>query len=217
MSSQPSPPPTVASLRALKLETFEGERLRLIPYIREAVPLYNQWMKDPHLQEMTASEPQSLEEEYEVREIWLTQDDRISWLILDRSLPASLECPEAAGGALAGDVGCVFDEGDFSTGELLVMIAEDRSRRKGLAVEALQIIMRVLTERIGTQKFTASISSKNAESVALFLKLGFEKTGFKEAFDEHVLEKIVEKNLQDPSAAEVLPRDDRVRPDFFSF
>lgn len=47
-----------------------GEKVALVPYKPEHVPKYHEWMKSPFLQEMTASEPLTLEEEYEMQESW---------------------------------------------------------------------------------------------------------------------------------------------------
>lgn len=46
--------------------TITGERCILVPYRREHVALYHTWMQDPELQEATASEPLTLEQEFEV-------------------------------------------------------------------------------------------------------------------------------------------------------
>lgn len=52
---------------------LEGEKVMLVPYMREHVPKYHQWMKEPLLLEATASEPLTLEQEYEMHHSW-TQD-----------------------------------------------------------------------------------------------------------------------------------------------
>lgn len=36
---------------------------------------YHEWMKDPYLQEMTASEPLTLDEEYAMQKSWLEDED----------------------------------------------------------------------------------------------------------------------------------------------
>jgi hypothetical protein len=41
-----------------------------VPYHADHVPLYNAWMQTPELLELTASEPLSLEEEYENQVSW---------------------------------------------------------------------------------------------------------------------------------------------------
>jgi hypothetical protein len=47
-----------------------GERAVLVPYLREHVPRYHEWMQDPALLEATASEPLSLDQEFEVHRSW---------------------------------------------------------------------------------------------------------------------------------------------------
>lgn len=46
---------------------IEGRLLALVPYKPHHVAVYNTWMQDPYLQDMTASEPLSLEEEYDMQ------------------------------------------------------------------------------------------------------------------------------------------------------
>lgn len=42
-----------------------GEKVRMLPYLRCFVKKYHNWMQDPLLLEYTGSEPLTLEEEYE--------------------------------------------------------------------------------------------------------------------------------------------------------
>ncbi|RUP48861.1 LOW QUALITY PROTEIN: hypothetical protein BC936DRAFT_143797 [Jimgerdemannia flammicorona] len=54
-----------------------GSKVILVPYKTDHVPQYHKWMKSPFLQEMTASEPLTLEEEFEMQRTWHTDDDSI--------------------------------------------------------------------------------------------------------------------------------------------
>ncbi len=47
--------------------TITGDTVVLVPYRKEHVELYHTWMQDQHLQETTASEPLTLEQEYEMQ------------------------------------------------------------------------------------------------------------------------------------------------------
>jgi hypothetical protein len=55
------------------------------------VPKYHEWMKSPFLQEMTASEPLTLEEEYEMQTSW-HEDEESTNMIHDIDLTAHSFC-----------------------------------------------------------------------------------------------------------------------------
>ena len=46
------------------------------------VPTYNSWMKDPFLLETTASEPLSIEEEYNMQKKWTDDENKCIFIIL---------------------------------------------------------------------------------------------------------------------------------------
>ena len=54
-----------------------------------------------------------------------------------------------------------------------VMVADARSRRKGIAAEALQLMMAFAVTQHAAMGFTAKILADNAASRALFEKQGF--------------------------------------------
>lgn len=47
-----------------------GERVILVPYMKEHVPKYHAWMQDPGILQATASEPLTLDQEYEMQLSW---------------------------------------------------------------------------------------------------------------------------------------------------
>uniref|UniRef100_A0A803LRF1 N-acetyltransferase domain-containing protein n=1 Tax=Chenopodium quinoa TaxID=63459 RepID=A0A803LRF1_CHEQI len=50
--------------------SLEGEKVILVPYMKEHVPNYHQWMQDPYLLFVTGSEPLTLDQEYEMQLSW---------------------------------------------------------------------------------------------------------------------------------------------------
>lgn len=53
--------------------SLEGEKIILVPYMKEHVPKYHSWMQDAAILEATASEPLTLDQEYDMQISW-TQD-----------------------------------------------------------------------------------------------------------------------------------------------
>jgi hypothetical protein len=87
--------------------------------------------------------------------------------------------------AMAGDVNLFFNDlDDAGTAEVDVMVAEHAFRSRGFATEALQVLMRAASERLGVTSFRAKIKSHNVPSLGLFAKLGFVEEQRVEVFDE---------------------------------
>ena len=42
-----------------------GEKIALVPYLKEMVPIYHKWLQDPYIMEMTCTEETTLDSEYE--------------------------------------------------------------------------------------------------------------------------------------------------------
>jgi RimJ/RimL family protein N-acetyltransferase len=59
-----------------------GSSIILVPYRQEHVKKYHEWMLDPVLLEATASEPLSLEEEYENQESWREDPAKCTFIVL---------------------------------------------------------------------------------------------------------------------------------------
>ncbi|KAJ3100072.1 hypothetical protein HDU97_002508 [Phlyctochytrium planicorne] len=95
---------------------------------------------------------------------------------------------------MVGDVNLYFnDHDDPYSAEIEIMIAESSMRRKGIGINALQMMMRYGIEELGVTTFTAKISLSNAPSLQLFTNLlGFEQVSTSEIFQEATLRLIVD-------------------------
>ena len=64
------------------------------------------------------------------------------------------------------------------------MIAEERSRGRGLASQALRSMIYYAATRLKCTKFVAKIGEANKASLGLFHKLGFKQVNYSEIFKE---------------------------------
>jgi len=167
---------TLEYWQILKKSVIEGERVKLVPYCEHHVKTYNNWLNDPYIQQMTNSEPYSLEQEYEFQKEWNESDTKYIFIILDKT--RNTEEPP-----MAGDIN-IFIQDEYC-GELNVMIAEQQSRRKGLASETLSLVIEWAKTNLEIKRFIAKIQHDNASSIALFQKLGFQQTDYVDAFKEY--------------------------------
>eukprot|EP00743_Colponemidia_sp_Colp-15_P007746 GILK01008388.1.p1 GENE.GILK01008388.1~~GILK01008388.1.p1 ORF type:complete len:182 (-),score=20.73 GILK01008388.1:178-723(-) len=165
---------------------LEGEHVVLVPYLRSMVETYHAWMQDPWIREMTASEPLTFEEEVENQESWYKDDTKLTFIILDKSLPENVSLGELAhGGGMCGDVNLYLnDYEDNTAGEIEVMIAEPASRRKGLASQALDLMMKYANKNLAIKTFRAKIKAENDPSIRMFQKLGYVQESYSEVFGE---------------------------------
>lgn len=170
-----------------------GERVVLVPYRRAHVEKYHEWMQSPELLEATASEPLLLEEEFEMQASWRDDDGKCTFIVLDASDvdPASLDSSSLD--RMIGDTNFFLqdpdedDEDAVPSAEIEIMIAEQSARRKGLASEALRLMMRYGHDVLKLERFVAKIGAANAPSLALFESLGYQRVAYVEAFEEHEL------------------------------
>ncbi|KZW00710.1 hypothetical protein EXIGLDRAFT_711011 [Exidia glandulosa HHB12029] len=180
-----------------------GPSVVLVPYRQEHVKTYHEWMSRPEILELTASEPLTLEKEYDMQRKWREDDDKLTFIILARDIDASE--PVSAGDItklpMVGDVNVFLTQPDEA--ELEIMIAgmlslvfrllhelnceEDAYRRRGLARCALQLLLTYITApplSIAVSNLVAKIGKDNAPSIALFRSLGFELATEPNVFNE---------------------------------
>ncbi|XP_031170956.1 N-acetyltransferase 9 [Sander lucioperca] len=174
---------------------LEGHNAVLVPYNAEHVPRYHEWMKSPELQQLTASEPLTLEQEYDMQKSWREDDDKCTFIILDKQRWADTSVEEEQ--CMVGDVNIFLtDPTDPSLAELEVMIAEPSHRGKGIGKEVTRMMMSYGVTKLGVKKFEVKIGLDNQVSVAMFKKLHFQEVSVCKVFKEVTLEMMVDEPVR---------------------
>ena len=172
--------------------TVEGEKCVLVPYTKDLVEQYHSWfVNDEELLELTGSDLLTIEEEYANQESWRTDEQKLTFLIRDKT---------QEGKPLCGDINAFFSEfyeedwthadmepskPDGLVAEINLMIAEKNSRRKGIAREALQLFTAYFLAKIHNVKvLVAKIQLNNLASIKLFESLGYTEFKRVECFNE---------------------------------
>ncbi|XP_068610462.1 alpha/beta-tubulin-N-acetyltransferase 9 isoform X2 [Brachionichthys hirsutus] len=185
---------------------LEGSRVVLVPYDAEHVTRYHEWMKSPELQRLTASEPLTLDQEYDMQRSWREDGDKCTFIILDKQRWADAGVEEEQ--CMVGDVNIFLtDPTDPSLAELEIMVAEPGYRGKGIGKEATHMMMRYGVSKLGVKKFQVKIGLDNHASVAMFKKLHFQEV-FREVTLEVTVDECVRTRLLDVTA-DVKERDCR--------
>ncbi|KAB5531189.1 GNAT domain-containing protein [Coniochaeta sp. 2T2.1] len=140
-------------------------RVLLVPYECRHVLKYHGWIQDPAIQEATASEPLTLEEEYANQESWRTSHDKLTFIACLPLPDGGTARPELkyveAGGVdaedrMVGDINLFIypsddddeDEEDGASGrrnlyqgEVDIMIADEAKRSNGLGRAAVAALL----------------------------------------------------------------------------
>ncbi|XP_039115221.1 N-acetyltransferase 9-like protein isoform X2 [Dioscorea cayenensis subsp. rotundata] len=167
-----------------------GEKVILVPYMKEHVPRYHQWMQDPDLLAATASDPLTLDEEYQMHYSWTQDPKKHTFIVLDKDLlRGEFIEGDPHDEAMVGDVNIYMnDPDDLQLAEIEIMIAELESRGKGLGKESILMMMSFAIQNYGIHTFRAKIGETNKSSLNLFQKLGFQDVSYSDAFKEVTLE-----------------------------
>ncbi|KKK23820.1 hypothetical protein P175DRAFT_0532098 [Aspergillus ochraceoroseus IBT 24754] len=164
-------------------------KVLLVPYAKWHVLRYHEWMKDEEIQEATASEPLTLEEEYAMQESWRNDPDKLTFIIC---LPArnphgntphlTEECDAPA--RMVGDINLflrIEDGGEEGSrpqiiGEIELMIAEKKDQRRGFGKAALLAFLRYVIghEKDLVREFLSrdEMEGSDAKIAALSVKIG---------------------------------------------
>ncbi|KAL4787364.1 GNAT domain-containing protein [Aspergillus varians] len=146
-------------------------KVLLVPYSKWHVPRYHEWMKDEEIQQATASEPLSVEEEYAMQRSWREDADKLTFIVCLPSTSTTIPDGSSKDGALGlsgeehddsparmiGDINLFLriddgDEGDAAPeiiGEIELMIAEKKDQGKGFGKAALLAFLRYVLGREG--------------------------------------------------------------------
>lgn len=174
---------------------LEGQKVVLVPYNADHVPRYHQWMSSPDLQKLTASEPLNLEQEYDMQRSWREDNDKCTFIVLDKQKWADPSIPEEE--CMVGDVNIFLtDPSDPSLAELEIMIAVPCYRGKGLGKEVTRMMMCYGISMLGIQKFEVKIGLDNKTSIAMFKKFHFKELSVSEVFQEVTLGVTVNENVR---------------------
>lgn len=164
-----------------------GKNVILIPYRKEHVPKYHEWMKSVDLQELTGSKPLSLDEEYEMQISWVVDSNKVTFIILDK---AKWEETRNEIESMIGDTNLFFHSIDNKlAAETEIMIAEQWARGRKCGWEAMLLMMVYGAKLLDVKLYTAKIKTFNEISLNMFKKMGFIEMGRSAIFDEITMEK----------------------------
>ncbi|GAV74597.1 Acetyltransf_3 domain-containing protein [Cephalotus follicularis] len=175
--------------------SLEGEKVILVPYMEAHVPRYHQWMQDPSLLQATGSDPLTLDQEFKMQLSWSQDPLKETFIVLDKDmLEGAFVHGDPHVEAMVGDVNLYMNDLDNpQMAEVEIMIAEPRSRGKGLGKESVLMMMAYAVENLGIHVFRVKIGESNGASLNLFLKLGFKEASYSEIFKEVTLDLSVTK------------------------
>jgi RimJ/RimL family protein N-acetyltransferase len=76
------PSSTLASAETnMAPQAISTSKVLLVPYSSHHVPTYHAWMQDADLQAATASEPLTMDEEYDMQRSWRTDNDKLTFIV----------------------------------------------------------------------------------------------------------------------------------------
>ncbi|OKL64121.1 hypothetical protein UA08_00149 [Talaromyces atroroseus] len=200
-------------LNLLLVPAVSTSAVLLVPYSKRHVLKYHEWMKDEEIQQATASEPLTLEEEYSMQQSWRQDADKLTFIAC-LALPSSSNTALSSGkddapDRMIGDTNLFLriddDDGDSNDkqkevnviGEIELMIAEKRNQGRGFGRAALLSFLWFVTRHEDdiVREFlqSAAEGTENKKIKCLSVKIGqdngrslalFESLGFEKVAQE---------------------------------
>eukprot|EP01031_Cornospumella_fuschlensis_P031434 gene31434-37992_t len=190
--------------------TIIGKKVQLVPYRKKFVLRYHEWMKSPEMLELTASEPLSLDEEYEMQCTWKNDDNKCTFIVLSIQSVSSPDFADNEVARMVGDVNLFLSRSDEDeiVGEVDIMIAEKDFHRTGCGREAVMLMMWYAKRKLSVTSLFAKINESNTSSRKLFESLGFKEANYVAAFQEYEYR----FDLQSSDAVESWGSEDIIHP-----
>ncbi|KAJ8931188.1 hypothetical protein NQ314_015939 [Rhamnusium bicolor] len=164
-----------------------GKNVILVPYKKEHVLKYHEWMKSKELQLLTASEPLSLEEEYTMQKSCLLE---CTFIILDKDRYETIGNEVEA---MIGDTNLFFANADDRIcAEAEIMIAEEWARGRKCGWEAMLHMFMYGVNYLNVKQYIVKISYINTISINMFKNMGFIEISSSDIFQEVTFSKIVD-------------------------
>ena len=165
---------------------IEGTKVTLVPYREHHVIKYHKWMSDPELLLLTASEPLSIDDEYEMQKTWQNDENKLTFIILNKS---NFDKNTNEIETMIGDVNAFLSsENDNDITDIIeidVMISEKDYRSNGFGSESVYLIMYYCLKNFENLKeFIVKINEDNEASIKMFEKIGFYKYDYLRAFKQ---------------------------------
>ncbi|KAI7833181.1 GNAT domain-containing protein [Kickxella alabastrina] len=172
-----------------------GSQVILVPYEKEHVLKYHEWMESPFLQEMTGSEPLSIDEEYAMQESWRNDTDKCTFIILAKD-SQNVDIYNSA--RMIGDVNFYLNNHyNPHEAELEVMVAEQDYWGRGIATEVLCLMIQYAINDVKVTDLVVRIKEDNSTSIYIFEhSFGFKETERSKAFKEVTLRRQVDDELR---------------------
>ncbi|XP_076169872.1 N-acetyltransferase 9-like protein isoform X2 [Ptiloglossa arizonensis] len=159
-------------------------------------------MKSAELRYFTGSETLTLEEEFQMQQQWHQDQDKCTFIILEKSI---LTTTENEIEAMIGDTNLFFNEVDQPhSAETEIMIANVAYRGKKRGWEALILMLLYGINTLNVSRYTAKIKFDNEKSIKMFENLRFRKVEESQIFQEYTFEKIVNQEWKDWLYSEIM-------------